>query len=110
MGDDRPSVSLPPDHDVYQGNLWGESGDARKTTQAAGGYDMAPERMNVVYRTQTAHHPDPHDPAPARRGAIQRVIIWSANVVAISGSSSLTQPLALRKLPSSACAGSRTRC
>ena len=38
-----------------------------------------------------------------------RVIIWMANVVAISGSSSLTRPLALRKLPSSACSGSRTR-
>jgi alkaline phosphatase D len=68
---DRPSVSLPDDHDVYQGNLWGEAGDARKTTQEAGGYDMAPEWVNVVYRTQTAHHPDPYDPAPARRGTIQ---------------------------------------
>ncbi len=68
---DRPSLSLPDDHDVYQGNLWGESGEGRKTTQAAGGYDMAAEWVNAVYRTQTAHHPDPHDPAPGRRGAIQ---------------------------------------
>ena len=41
---DRPTVSLPDDHDVYQGNLWGESGEGRKTTQAAGGYDMAGDR------------------------------------------------------------------
>ena len=68
---DRPSVSLPDDHDVYQGNLWGEAGDARKTTQEAGGYDMAPEWVNVVYRTQTAHHPDPYEATPARRGTIQ---------------------------------------
>lgn len=68
---DRPSVSLPDDHDVYQGNLWGESGEGRKTTQAAGGYDMAPEWVNAVYRTQTAHHPDPYDPAPGTRGSIQ---------------------------------------
>jgi len=68
---DRPSVSLPDDHDVYQGNLWGEGGDARKTTQEAGGYDMAPEWVNVVYRTQTTHHPDPYDATPARRGTIQ---------------------------------------
>ena len=68
---DRPGVSLPDDHDVYQGNLWGEGGDGRTTTQEAGGYDMAPEWVNVVYRTQTAHHPDPHDPAPGRRGTIQ---------------------------------------
>jgi phosphodiesterase/alkaline phosphatase D-like protein len=68
---DRPSVSLPDDHDVYQGNLWGESGDGRKTTQEAGGYDMAPEWVNVVYRTQTAHHPDPYDPTAGRRGTLQ---------------------------------------
>jgi alkaline phosphatase D len=68
---DRPCVSLPDDHDVYQGNLWGESGDARKTTQEAGGYEMAPEWVNVVHRTQTSHHPDPYDSTPARRGAIQ---------------------------------------
>jgi alkaline phosphatase D len=68
---DRPSVSLPDDHDVYQGNLWGESGEGRKTTQEAGGYEMAPDWVNTVHRTQTAHHPDPHDPGPARRGAIQ---------------------------------------
>ena len=67
----RSSVSIPDDHDVYQGNLWGESGAGRKTTQEAGGYDMAPEWVNVVYRTQTAHHPDPDDPLPAARGTIQ---------------------------------------
>ena len=67
----RPSVSIPDDHDVYQGNLWGESGAGRKTTQEAGGYDMPPEWVNVVYRTQTAHHPDPHDPSPVTRGTIQ---------------------------------------
>ncbi|MEO6245939.1 MAG: twin-arginine translocation signal domain-containing protein, partial [Opitutaceae bacterium] len=27
---DRPSISLPDDHDVYQGNLWGEGGEGRK--------------------------------------------------------------------------------
>jgi alkaline phosphatase D len=67
----RSSVSIPDDHDVYQGNLWGESGAGRKTTQEAGGYDMAPEWVNVVYRTQTAHHPDPYDPSAATRGTIQ---------------------------------------
>ena len=67
----RPSVSIPDDHDVYQGNLWGEAGDGRKTTQEAGGYDMAPEWVNVVYRTQTTHHPDPYDAGPGRRGTIQ---------------------------------------
>lgn len=68
---DRPSVSLPDDHDVYQGNLWGEGGAGRTTTQEAGGYDMPVEWVNVVYRTQTAHHPDAHDPTPAKRGTLQ---------------------------------------
>ncbi|HUR56162.1 MAG TPA: alkaline phosphatase D family protein [Opitutaceae bacterium] len=68
---DRPSLSLPDDHDVYQGNIWGEGGAAQKTTQEAGGYIMHESWVNVVYRTQTAHHPDPFDPSPALRGTIQ---------------------------------------
>ncbi len=65
---DRPSLSLPDDHDVYQGNLWGEGGAGRKTTQEAGGYDMPVEWVNVVHRTQTSHHPDPYDREPCKRG------------------------------------------
>ena len=53
---DRPSVSLPDDHDVYQGNLWGEGGSAQGPTQESGGYTMDGEWVKVVYRTQTAHH------------------------------------------------------
>jgi alkaline phosphatase D len=68
---DRPSISLPDDHDVYQGNIWGEGGEGRKTTQAAGGYDMPVEWVNLVHRTQTAHHPDPYDPSPLKRGTTQ---------------------------------------
>jgi phosphodiesterase/alkaline phosphatase D-like protein len=65
---DRPSISIPDDHDVYQGNLWGEGGEGRKTTQEAGGYDMPSEWVNVVHRTQTSHHPDPYDRTPGKRG------------------------------------------
>ncbi len=68
---DRPSLSIPDDHDVYQGNHWGEGGAARKTTQEAGGYEMPAAWLNVVHRTQTAHHPDPFDPAPAKQGLLQ---------------------------------------
>jgi hypothetical protein len=62
---DRPSVSIPDDHDVYQGNLWGEGGRLNPkgaTSQESGGYTMPADWVNVVYRTQTAHHPDPYDP------------------------------------------------
>jgi len=65
---DRPSVSIPDDHDVYQGNIWGEGGEPRGGTQEMGGYDMPPEWVNVVHRTQTSHHPDPFDASPGKRG------------------------------------------
>ena len=64
---DRPSVSLPDDHDVYQGNLWGVGGEAQKTTQEAGGYQMPADWVNVVHRTQTSHHPDPYDKEPCKQ-------------------------------------------
>lgn len=67
---DRPSVSIPDDHDVYQGNLWGEGGAGRVTTQEAGGYDMPAAWVNVVHRTQTSHHPDAYDPASGTRGTV----------------------------------------
>lgn len=68
---DRPSLALPDDHDVFQGNLWGEGGaEVRRRTHAAGGYWMAVEWVNVVHRTQTSHHPDPFDPSPGKRGTI----------------------------------------
>ena len=64
---DRPSISIPDDHDVYQGNIWGEAGAPQETTQEAGGYKMHPEWVNVVHRTQTSHHPDPFDPTPVQQ-------------------------------------------
>lgn len=68
---DRPSISIPDDHDVYQGNIWGEGGRAQGATQEGGGYIMPAEWVNVVYRTQTAHHPDAYDPTPSLQNIIQ---------------------------------------
>lgn len=65
---ERPSISIPDDHDVYQGNIWGESGAAQHGTQERGGYNMPAAWVNVVHRTQTAHHPDPWDAAPCQQG------------------------------------------
>ncbi|MBN2091193.1 alkaline phosphatase D family protein [candidate division KSB1 bacterium] len=71
---DRPSVSIPDDHDVFHGNLWGEGGKKaeRKEThhdwQDAGGYKMPPEFVKMVERTQTSHLPDPYDPTPIQHG------------------------------------------
>lgn len=72
---DRPSITLPDDHDVFHGNLWGAAGKAADVShgysgpaQDSGGYKMSPEFVNVVHRTQTGNLPDPGDPAPCRSG------------------------------------------
>ncbi len=70
---DRPAISIPDDHDVYHGNLWGEGGKAASPgpsmeAQDSGGYKMPARWVNMVQRTQTSHLPDPADPAPAEQG------------------------------------------
>ena len=63
----RPTVTIPDDHDVGQGNLWGAGG--RATTDInAGGYSKPPAYVNEVQRCQTSHLPDPHDPTPVEQG------------------------------------------
>jgi hypothetical protein len=69
-----PSVSIPDDHDVYHGNIWGAGGIATPSSLAGsaaqdkGGYKMPPDWVNMVQRTQTSHLPDPYDSAPADQG------------------------------------------
>ncbi len=67
---DRPTLALPDDHDVYQGNIWGQSGrdSGGMKGHSAGGYAMHPDFVNAVQRTQTAHHPAPFDPTPVEQG------------------------------------------
>ncbi|MDH3583529.1 MAG: alkaline phosphatase D family protein, partial [Phycisphaerae bacterium] len=67
---DRVTVVLPDDHDVYQGNIWGEGGiDCGGIRgHSKGGYAHSAEFVNAVHRTQVAHHPDLFDPAPVARG------------------------------------------
>ena len=70
-----PSVTLPDGGDVFQGKLWGAAGkpadiskgygDAARET---GGYQMSPEFVNAVHRSQTGNLPDPGDPSPCRSG------------------------------------------
>ncbi|MEZ6004568.1 MAG: hypothetical protein R3F33_10335 [Planctomycetota bacterium] len=65
----RPCVTIPDDHDIGQGNLWGESGKVAKLAGGAdGGYFHHPDYVRMVERCQTAHLPDPVDPAPVERG------------------------------------------
>ncbi len=64
---DKPSVILPDDHDVFQGNLWG-AGGRRSKGEDEGGYMMPVPWVNAVERTQIGHLPDPVDPAPVESG------------------------------------------
>lgn len=61
---DRPSVILPDDHDVFQGNIWGHGGrelpdQGGKPDWTLGGYLMPGDWVNAVERTQIGHLPDP---------------------------------------------------
>ncbi len=65
---DRPTVTIPDDHDVYHGNIWGHGGkkaDGPWIPPADnGGYIMDANFVNAVHRTQVSHLPDPFDPTP----------------------------------------------
>jgi phosphodiesterase/alkaline phosphatase D-like protein len=68
---DRPTVTIPDDHDAYHGNIWGNAGvrePGDHTVQDAGGYRMAPEWVNAMHRTQVAHLPDPVVSEPLDNG------------------------------------------
>jgi alkaline phosphatase D len=69
---DRPTVCLPDDHDVFQGNIWGEGGASMKDVAAGasskGGYREPARMVNVVHRTNVGHHPDAFDPVPSKQG------------------------------------------
>ncbi len=67
-----PTLCLPDDHDVFQGNLWGEGGKPMASgdsgASSLGGYIEPVRMVNAVHKTTVAHHPDPYDPTPAKQG------------------------------------------
>lgn len=68
----RPTVVLPDDHDVFQGNIWGEAGAAMDFTvdprnPSRGGYHQPARMVNVVHATCTSHHPDFPDREPVQQ-------------------------------------------
>lgn len=66
---DRPTITIPDDHDVGQGNLWGEGGKVSHLSSGAdGGYILPAEYVNMVQRAQTSHLPDPYDSTPVLQG------------------------------------------
>jgi phosphodiesterase/alkaline phosphatase D-like protein len=69
-----PAITIPDDHDVFHGNVWGAGGRATPpgtngaAAQDAGGYKLPADWVNMVQRTQTSHLPDPFDPTPVEQG------------------------------------------
>jgi alkaline phosphatase D len=64
---DIPTISIPDDHDVYQGNLWGQNGRATDQDDK-GGYVHPAWFVKMVERTQCSNLPDPYDPTPIEQG------------------------------------------
>lgn len=76
-----PTVCLPDDHDVFQGNIWGEGGAAMKDIEGGasskGGYREPAKMVNVVHKTNTSHHPAPYDPNPS----LQDISVYYTDLV-----------------------------
>lgn len=72
--DDRPTICIPDDHEVFQGNLWGEGGklltqeEWTVKTDCIAGFVEPVEMVNVVMKTNCSHLPDPVDPTPMKNG------------------------------------------
>ena len=65
----RPCITIPDDHDIGQGNIWGESGKVASSTAGNdGGYFYHHEYIKMVERCQTAHLPDPFDAREIKQG------------------------------------------
>ena len=66
---ERPCITIPDDHDIGQGNLWGEEGKIAKYEAGHdGGYFFHHEYVKMVERQQCGHLPDPYDPTPVQQG------------------------------------------
>lgn len=66
---DRPTITIPDDHDVGQANLWGAGGKFSESEMGwDGGYAQPVAYVQETERAQTSHLPDPYDPTPVQRG------------------------------------------
>lgn len=76
-----PTLCLPDDHDVFQGNIWGENGKKMDVgdsgASSKGGYIEPARMVNAVHKTNVAHHPDAYDPKPA----LQDISVYYGDMV-----------------------------
>ncbi|CAH8284205.1 hypothetical protein EV196_103290 [Mariniflexile fucanivorans] len=64
-----PTICIVDDHDVGQGNIWGDGGTISPTLSGiSGGYYRPAEYVKEVERAQTSHLPDAYDPTPIEQG------------------------------------------
>jgi alkaline phosphatase D len=63
-----PTICIPDDHDVYQGNLWGQGGRKSPDRDHDGGYVHPADFVQMSERTQTSHLPDPYWTEPLEQG------------------------------------------
>lgn len=101
---DRPTICIPDDHDVGQGNLWGAEGKKSTGAQgcADGGYLLPVDYVNEVQFAQTANLPDPYDPTPIQRNIsvyYTSLNIGGVDFAIIEDRKFKTGPLGLVKAP-----------
>jgi hypothetical protein len=76
-----PTLCLPDDHDVFQGNIWGEGGKKMDVgdsgASSKGGYIEPARMVNAVHKTNVAHHPDAFDPKPV----LQDISVYYGDMV-----------------------------
>lgn len=76
-----PTLCLPDDHDVFQGNIWGEGGKPMDVgdsgASSKGGYIQPARMVNVVHKTNCAHHPDAWDQTPV----LQDISVYYGDMV-----------------------------
>jgi len=66
---ERPCITIPDDHDIGQGNLWGENGKVASSPSGNdGGYFYDKDYVKMVERVQTSHLPDPFDSTSIEQG------------------------------------------
>lgn len=71
-----PTIIIPDDHDVFQGNLWGENG-RHSDTEEGGGYVYPANFIDIVQKTQTGSLPPPFDSTPVE----QQISVYYTDII-----------------------------
>jgi hypothetical protein len=79
---DTPTLAIPDDHEVFQGNLWGEGGIATQN-EDTGGYRWPAAWVKMVERTHTLHLPegDPYHPTQPPPPVAQGIGVYFTGLV-----------------------------